>query len=76
MIMLLDSQGIEASTGSACNNGVNQRSHVLEAMGLPDDHADGALRFTLGRTTTEEDVQFLLERLPEVIGKARDVAKL
>ena len=76
MIMLLDSQGIEASTGSACNNGVNQRSHVLEAMGLPDDHADGALRFTLGRTTTDKDVQFLLERLPEVIGKARDVAKL
>lgn len=76
MIMLLDSQGIEASTGSACNNGVNQRSHVLEAMGLPDDHADGALRFTLGRTTTDKDVQFLLERLPEVIGRARDVAKL
>ena len=76
MIMLLDSLGIEASTGSACNNGVNQRSHVLEAMGLPDDHADGALRFTLGRTTTKQDVQFLLERLPEVIGKARDVAKL
>lgn len=76
MIMLLDSQGIEASTGSACNNGVNQRSHVLEAMGLPDDYADGALRFTLGRTTTDKDVQYLLERLPEVIGKARDVAKL
>lgn len=76
MIMLLDSFGIEASTGSACNNGVNQRSHVLEAMGLPDDHVDGALRFTLGRTTTDEDVQFLLDRLPEVIGKARDVAKL
>lgn len=76
MIMLLDSMGIEASTGSACNNGVNQRSHVLEAMGLPDDHVDGALRFTLGRTTTDEDVQFLLARLPEVIGRARDVAKL
>lgn len=76
MIMLLDSFGIEASTGSACNNGVNQRSHVLEAMGLPDEHVDGALRFTLGRTTTDEDVQFLLGRLPEVIGKARDVAKL
>ena len=76
MIMLLDSLGIEASTGSACNNGVNQRSHVLEAMGLPDDHVDGALRFTLGRTTTEGDVQFLLGRLPEVIGRARDVAKL
>ena len=76
MIMLLDSFGIEASTGSACNNGVNQRSHVLEAMGLPDDHVDGALRFTLGRTTTDKDVQFLLGRLPEVIGRARDVAKL
>ncbi|WKK56691.1 cysteine desulfurase family protein [Corynebacterium sp. P4-C1] len=76
MIMLLDSMGIEASTGSACNNGVNQRSHVLEAMGLPDEHVDGALRFTLGRTTTDEDVQFLLARLPEVIGRARDVAKL
>lgn len=76
MIMLLDSHGIEASTGSACNNGVNQRSHVLEAMGLPDDHADGALRFTLGRTTTQEDIDHLVAVLPDVIEKARSVASL
>ena len=76
MIMLLDSHGIEASTGSACNNGVNQRSHVLEAMGSPADHADGALRFTLGRTTTQADIARLMAVLPEVIEKARAVATL
>ena len=76
MIMLLDSHGIETSTGSACNSGVNQRSHVLEAMGLPDDHADGALRFTLGRTTTQEDIDHLIAVLPDVIEKARSVASL
>lgn len=67
MIMLLDSMGIEASTGSACNSGVNQPSHVLEAMGLP---TEGALRFTLGRTTTEEDVEYLAAALPEVVQRA------
>nr|VDG63876.1 cysteine sulfinate desulfinase/cysteine desulfurase [Streptococcus thermophilus] len=67
MIMLLDGQGIEASTGSACNSGVNQPSHVLEAMGVD---SSGALRFTLGRTTTHEDVDALLAALPEVIERA------
>lgn len=67
MIMLLDGLGIEASTGSACNSGVNQPSHVLEAMGVG---SDGALRFTLGRTTTREDVDAVVAALPEVIERA------
>lgn len=68
MIMLCDAAGIEASTGSACNSGVNQPSHVLEAMGR-DPH--GALRFTLGRTTTEDDIDYLAAKLPEIIERAR-----
>lgn len=71
MIMLLDVGGVEASTGSACNSGVNRMSHVLEAMGCEGDQALGALRFTLGRTTGEEDVDKLLALLPGVIEKAR-----
>ena len=68
MIMLLDSMGVDASTGSACNSGVNQASYVLGAMGTP--HAEGALRFTLGRTTTDGDTDQLISVLPEVIKRS------
>lgn len=69
MIMLLDAAGVEASTGSACNSGVNQLSYVLEAMGTPG--AEGALRFTLGRTTSADDIDHVLAVLPDVIARAR-----
>jgi hypothetical protein len=52
LLMLLDAQGIECSTGSACNAGVPQPSHVLLAMGCSDEEARGSLRFTLGHTST------------------------
>ncbi|HLR47460.1 MAG TPA: cysteine desulfurase family protein [Corynebacterium sp.] len=73
LIMLLDQRGIEAATGSACHAGVNRMSHVLEAMGVDDDQGRGSLRFTLGRMSTEEDVNDLLSVLPEVIERARSV---
>ncbi|MCQ9343589.1 cysteine desulfurase family protein [Corynebacterium kozikiae] len=71
LIMLLDSRGFAASTGSACANGVNRASHVLLAMGVEESVARAALRVTLGRTTTQEDVQALLQELPEVVRLAR-----
>ena len=73
LIMLLDAAGIEASAGSACHAGVNRMSHVLEAMGIDEEHGRGSLRFTLGRLTTEEDIDVVLAELPEIIRRARSV---
>ncbi len=71
LLMLLDAQGIEVSTGSACQAGVPQPSHVLLAMGFDDAAARGSLRFSLGHTSTEADVDRLLEVLPAVHERAR-----
>lgn len=71
LIMLLDAAGVEASTGSACSQGVNRASHVLEAMGVSLESARGALRLTLGRTTTEADIDAVLGVLPGVVERAR-----
>lgn len=71
LIMLLDSLGLEASTGSACSNGVNRASHVLLAMGVSESTARSAVRFTLGAITTEEDVDTLIAQLPDVVARAR-----
>lgn len=76
LILLLDQEGIEAATGSACNAGVNRASHVLEAMGIEESLNLGSLRFTLGHTTTEEDVHKLCQVLPGVIERARLVHDL
>lgn len=73
LIMLLDQRGVEAATGSACHAGVNRMSHVLEAMGVDDEQGRGSLRFTLGRLSTEADVNELLGLLPEVVALARSV---
>lgn len=71
LLFLLDRAGIAVSTGSACQAGVAEISHVLLAMGLPEETARGALRFTLGSSTTESDVDEVLEVLPEVVVRAR-----
>lgn len=71
MLMLLDAQGVECSTGSACAAGVPQPSHVLLAMGYDEVAARGSLRFSLGHTSTEADVDRLLEVLPAVHERAR-----
>ena len=70
MLMLLDAQGIECSTGSACDAGVPQPSHVLLAMGYDEEAARGSLRFSLGHTSTEADVDTLLDVLPAVHERA------
>ncbi|HEX4191408.1 MAG TPA: cysteine desulfurase family protein [Marmoricola sp.] len=71
LLMLLDARGIECSTGSACNAGVPQPSHVLLAMGCTDEQARGSLRFSLGHTSTAADVDALLEAIGPVVERAR-----
>jgi cysteine desulfurase len=71
LLMLLDAQGIEVSTGSACTSGVPRPSHVLLAMGQDETQARGSLRFTLGHTSTAADVDELLAALPGVVDRAR-----
>ncbi|MFF1828644.1 cysteine desulfurase family protein [Paenarthrobacter sp. NPDC058040] len=71
LLFLLDLAGVESSTGSACTAGVPRPSHVLLAMGLDEDTARGAQRFTLGHTSTEADVAALLKALPEACARAR-----
>lgn len=71
MLMLLDANGVEVSTGSACAAGVPQPSHVLMAMGFDEDAARGSLRFSLGHDSTQADVDRLIEVLPQVFERAR-----
>ncbi|RSZ66143.1 cysteine desulfurase [Corynebacterium hylobatis] len=71
LIMLLDAAGIEASTGSACASGVNRASHVLLAQGVSERDTRGAVRFTLGHTSTGEDVEAVLAVIAEVVARAR-----
>jgi cysteine desulfurase len=71
LLYLLDAAGVSCSTGSACQAGVPQPSHVLLAMGIPESDARGALRLTLGHTSREEDVEALLGALPAAIDRAR-----
>ena len=71
LLMLLDARGIECSTGSACSAGLPQPSHVLLAMGLDDEGARHSLRFTLGRTSSEADVDALVEAIGPAVERAR-----
>ena len=74
LILQLDFKGIAASTGSACSTGALEPSHVLLAMGLTHEQAHGSLRVTLGRENTEEEVDYLLEVLPGVVSKLREIS--
>jgi len=71
LLYLLDARGVECSTGSACQAGVPQPSHVLLAMGVPEQIARGALRFSLGHTSTEDDVRALVDAIGPVVERAR-----
>lgn len=71
LLLGLDLAGIAASTGSACTTGSTEPSHVLRAMGLAGREARGSLRLTLGRETTEEDVERVLEVLPGLVTRLR-----
>ena len=68
--------GIATSTGSACSSKSLDPSHVLLAIGLKHEEAHGSLRVSLGRFTTEEDVDYFLEKLPSVIERLRKLSPL
>lgn len=70
LLLALDAAGVCASTGSACQSGATERSHVLEAMGAPAD--DGHVRFTLGRTTTQDDCAAAAAAFTDVVKRLRD----
>ena len=74
LLMLLDANGIECSTGSACTAGVAQPSHVLIAMGADPASARGSLRLSLGHTSVESDVDAALQVLPGAVARARQAA--
>jgi len=76
MILNLDLEGICASTGSACSSSSLEPSHVLLAMGLSHEQAHSSLRFTLGKRTTEEEIERVLEVLPRIVAKLRAMSPL
>lgn len=76
LLLNLDIKGIAASTGSACASGSLDPSHVLLAMGLSHETAQGSLRITLGRDNTKEDIDYCLEVLPEIVGRLRSMSPL
>lgn len=76
MLLLLDSKGIAASSGSACTSGSLDPSHVLLAIGLPHEKAHGSLRMTLEHYNTEKEVDIVLEELPAIVSKLRDMSPL
>lgn len=76
MVLNLDMEGIACSTGSACTSSSLKPSHVLTAMGLSPETAHGSLRFTLGKDTKEEDIEYVLEVLPRVVKNLRMMSPL
>lgn len=76
MVLLLDMQGIEVSTGSACSSKKLEPSHVLLSCGLPAEEAHGSLRMTNSKYTTEEDVDQVINTLPGVVARLREMSPL
>ena len=76
MVLNFDMKGIYASTGSACTSGSLEPSHVLTAMGVPPDMAQGSVRFSFGYENTEEDVDYCLAEIPPIVEKLRKMSPL
>ncbi|GAK52447.1 cysteine desulfurase NifS [Candidatus Moduliflexus flocculans] len=74
ILLMLSEAGIAASSGSACTSGSLEPSHVLRAMGVPFTAAHGSVRFSLSRYNTEEDIDYIIEQLPPVITRLREIS--
>ncbi|MDR0977803.1 MAG: cysteine desulfurase NifS [Endomicrobium sp.] len=74
LLLMLDMKGIAVSTGSACASGSSEPSHVLSAMGVDAVAAQGAVRFSFGRYNTEEDIDYVLKVLPEIVSDLRSMS--
>jgi cysteine desulfurase len=73
LILALDLEGIAVSSGAACSSGSLRPSHVLSAMGLPDERVSASVRFSLGRTTTDAEIDHVLQVVPAVVARMRRV---
>lgn len=76
LLLNLDLEGIAASSGSACTSGSLEPSHVLLAMGIPHEIAQSAIRFSLGLSNTEEEVDYVVDVLPRIVKRLRDMSPL
>ena len=74
MVIALDLKGLSVSTGAACSSGAIEPSHVLTAMGLTPDQARASIRFSLGKQNSAADIDFALQRVPEVVAKLRELS--
>jgi cysteine desulfurase len=74
LVIALDLKGVAISTGAACSSGAIEPSHVMTAMGLSPERARCSMRFSLGKHNSEEDVDFLLQVLPETVGRLRELS--
>ena len=76
LLLNLDMKGVAASSGSACTSGSLEPSHVLKAMGLDHQSAHGSLRFTIGRGNAEEDIDYVLDVIPEIVERLRSMSSV
>jgi len=76
IILMLDMKGVAVSSGSACTSGSLEPSHVLLSMGIPAEEAHGSVRFSLGRDTTEEEIDKVLEYLPPIVERLRKMSPM
>lgn len=74
ILLLLSKEGIGASSGSACTSGSLEPSHVLRAMGVPFNAIHGSVRFSLSRYNTEEDISYIIEKVPPIISRLREMS--
>lgn len=74
LVIALDLKGLAVSTGAACSSGAIEPSHVLVAMGLSSDQARASIRFSLGKQTTQEDIDFALSLVPETVARLRELS--
>jgi len=74
LVIALDLKGLSVSSGAACSSGAIEPSHVLLAMGLSQDRARGSLRLSLGKQTTNEEIDFAVQVIPETVTRLREIS--
>jgi len=74
ILLMMNEHGICASSGSACTSGSLEPSHVLRAMGVPFTAAHGSIRFSLSRYNTEKEIDFVIEKMPPIIARLRELS--